>query len=71
MLGDEGSKDVEAACDDAFLKKIEATMLTQVRADAAHAFGVPELRCRAGRLQQALMGMPLQSEALYAVANAE
>ena len=32
VLGDEGGKDVEGACDDAFLKKIEATMLTQARA---------------------------------------
>ena len=32
MLGDEGGKDAESACDDAFLKKIEATMLTQARA---------------------------------------
>jgi hypothetical protein len=32
VLGDEGSKDAESACDDAFLKKIEATMLTQARA---------------------------------------
>ncbi|KAK9843436.1 hypothetical protein WJX81_002541 [Elliptochloris bilobata] len=39
VLGDEGVKDAESACDDAFLKKIEATMLTQVALQ-----GIPGIR---------------------------
>ena len=35
VLGDEGGKDLENACDDAFLKKIESTMLTQARGGSA------------------------------------
>ena len=49
VLGDEGGKDVEGACDDAFLKKIEATMLTQARARPARPparFPANALRCR-------------------------
>ena len=50
VLGDEGGKDVEGACDDAFLKKIEATMLTQARARPAR----PPARLPANALRRRL-----------------
>ncbi len=56
VLGDEGGKDAESACDDAFLKKIEATMLTQARAPRPRRPPRPP-GCRCAARHGSLFGM--------------